>query len=80
MLSSNTPRLNLILLIEVTFSTPTGDYTNYPHRLFMGESEPLSLQHLPQLLPLRQALLQSGFVVCQFLREPLGLLGADKCL
>src|ERR1022692_152583 len=27
--SSNTLLLNLILLIEVTFSTPTGDYTNW---------------------------------------------------
>jgi hypothetical protein len=26
--SSNTPLLNLILLIDVTFSTPTGDYTH----------------------------------------------------
>jgi len=29
MLSSNMLLLNLILLIDVTFSTPTGDYTNY---------------------------------------------------
>jgi hypothetical protein len=29
MLSSSMLLLNLILLIEVTFSTPTGDYTNY---------------------------------------------------
>jgi hypothetical protein len=26
--SSNTPLLNLSLLIDVTFSTPTGDYTH----------------------------------------------------
>jgi hypothetical protein len=30
MLSSNTLPLNLILLIAVTFSTPTGDYTHNP--------------------------------------------------
>jgi len=29
MLSSTMLPLNLILLIDVTFSTPTGDYTNY---------------------------------------------------
>jgi hypothetical protein len=29
MLSSNMLLLNLILLIDVTFSTPTGVYTNY---------------------------------------------------
>jgi hypothetical protein len=29
MLSSSMLLLNLILLIDVTFSTPTGDYTNY---------------------------------------------------
>jgi len=28
MLSSNMLLLNLILLIDVTFSTPTGDYTH----------------------------------------------------
>ena len=28
--SSNTPLLNLSLLIDVTFSTPTGDYTHNP--------------------------------------------------
>jgi hypothetical protein len=32
MLSSNMLLLNLILLIEVTFSTPTGDFTNYVPR------------------------------------------------
>ena len=32
MLSSNMLMLNLILLIEVTFSTPTGVYTQNPHR------------------------------------------------
>ena len=30
MLPSNMLLLNLILLIEVTFSTPTGDYTHDP--------------------------------------------------
>jgi hypothetical protein len=29
MLPSNMLLLNLILLIDVTFSTPTGDFTNY---------------------------------------------------
>jgi len=30
-LSSNMLLLKLILLIDVTFSTPTDDYTNRPH-------------------------------------------------
>jgi hypothetical protein len=32
MLSSITLLLNLIPLIDVTFSTPTGDYTQNPHK------------------------------------------------
>ena len=37
MLSSNMLLLNLILLIDVTFSTPTGDYANYdPKSLLQG--------------------------------------------
>jgi len=36
MLSSNTLLLNLILLIDVTFSTPTGDLTQNPARSILS--------------------------------------------
>ena len=40
MLPSNMLLLNLILLIDVTFSTPTGDYTNYGRSRARGKLAP----------------------------------------
>jgi hypothetical protein len=40
MLPSNMLLLNLILPIDVTFSTPTGDYTHNPVNEYNGDAAP----------------------------------------
>jgi len=51
MLSSNTLLLNLILLIDVTFSTPTGHYTQNPVNERNGDLSPTEPKTRVEKLP-----------------------------